>query len=291
MYDICCIGHITSDRVINAQTTMDMPGGTALYFSCAVSKLDMNYLLITSVGNAEIHYVEDLRQKGLTVAVQAGTHTVYFENIYAANQDERTQNVLQKADPFLIEQVKDISARIFHLGPLLADDMSAGFVKGLAGMGKISLDVQGYLRKVIDKNVHATQWLEKDEVLPYIDILKADVAELAALTGCNTVNDGVMQLTALGVKEIVITNGSRGSLIYTGGTFYTIPAYMPGVIIDATGCGDTYMAGYLYKRVKGAGIQESGEFAAAVSGLKAASPGPFLGTEADVNAFMQSQQE
>ena len=36
----------------------------------------------------------------------------------------------------------------------------------------------------------------------------------------------------------------------------------------ATGCGDTYMAGYLYQRLKGAGIQDAGEFAAAMATLK-----------------------
>jgi len=98
-----------------------------------------------------------------------------------------------------------------------------------------------------------------------------------------------MQLTDWGVKEIVITNGSQGSLIYSDGVFYTIPAYSPKIIVDATGCGDTYMAGYLYKRVNGVDIQESGEFAAAMSGLKTAATGAFKGTETDVIRFIGNQ--
>jgi sugar/nucleoside kinase (ribokinase family) len=42
------------------------------------------------------------------------------------------------------------------------------------------------------------------------------------------------------------------------------------------------MAGYLYKRLKGATIQEAGEFAAAMATCKIQSSGPFTGTEADV---------
>jgi sugar/nucleoside kinase (ribokinase family) len=49
------------------------------------------------------------------------------------------------------------------------------------------------------------------------------------------------------------------------------------------------MAGYLYKRVKGVGIHEAAEFAAAMSGLKTATPGPFTGTEEDVNLFLSTQ--
>ena len=59
-----------------------------------------------------------------------------------------------------------------------------------------------------------------------------------------------------------------GSLIFDGKDFYRIPAYKPKEVVDATGCGDTYTIGYLYQRVSGAGIEEAGLFAAAMSTLK-----------------------
>lgn len=290
MYDICCVGHITSDKIVNTQTVMNMPGGTALYFSCAMNKLDVSYVLVTALGEAEMQYVTDLRAKGIEVKVQPSTNTVVFENIYAKNQDERTQNVLQIADPFTMEQLQQVDAKVFHLGPLLADDFSTGFIKTLSAKGRIALDVQGYLRKVINQKVYLTNWSDKNIVLQYIDILKADIAELAALSGYKTLNDGVKFLADLGVKEAVITNGSMGSVIYSEGVFYDIPAYRPKTVVDATGCGDTYMAGYLYRRIKGAGLQQSGEFAAAMAGLKTTSPGPFNGTEDDVLNFFADNQ-
>jgi len=269
---------------------MDMPGGTALYFSCAVSKLELNYLLVTGLAETEMRYVDSLREKGIEIQVQPSAYTVYFENIYSENQDHRTQNVLQKADPFTIEQLRDVRAKIFHLGPLLADDISLQFIKSLVGKGRISLDVQGYLRKVENRKVVTVDWPEKQEALQYVDIVKADIAELQALTDCEDVPTGARTLVHWGVKEVVVTNGSQGSLIYSDGQFYNIPAYTPTNVVDATGCGDTYMAGYLYKRVKGADIQEAAEFAAAMSGLKTATPGPFTGTEEDVTLFVSTQK-
>ncbi|MCC8424698.1 PfkB family carbohydrate kinase [Mucilaginibacter sp. UR6-11] len=289
MYDICCVGHITSDKIVNTKSTLHMPGGTALYFSCAVNKLDVNYVLVTALGAAEMEYVDYLRGKGIEVKVQPSAHTVIFENIYGENQDERTQNVLQIADTFTMEQLEDVEAKIFHLGPLLAGDFSTDLIKTLAAKGTIALDVQGYLRKVVNQKVYLTDWADKKNALQYIDVLKADVAELAALSGYDTVADGVKFLAGLGVKEAVITNGSRGSTIYSDDVFYEIPAYHPEMVVDATGCGDTYMAGYLYKRIKDFDLQQSGEFAAAMAGLKTMSPGPFVGTEAEVMKFLKDR--
>jgi sugar/nucleoside kinase (ribokinase family) len=282
MYDICCIGHITSDKVVTTQAVMHMAGGTAFYFSHAVCNLDVNYLLVTALAESEMHYVTVLRDKGIDVKVQPSAHTVYFENIYADDQDHRTQNVLQKADPFTAEQLQPVNAKIYHLGPLLSDDISVDLIKTLAGKGIVSLDAQGYLRKVENKKVYPVDWPEKKEALQYVDILKADEAEMEVLTGYKEVSNGAKLLAEWGVKEVVITNGSMGSVIYNDGIFYQIPAYKPQIVMDATGCGDTYMAGYLYQRVKGRGIQEAGQFAAAIASLKMESPGPFTGTEEEV---------
>jgi sugar/nucleoside kinase (ribokinase family) len=290
MFDLCCIGHITSDKVVNTKNTMHMAGGTAFYFSYAVSQLDVNYLLVTALAPAETHYVTDLRDRGIEVKVQPSAHTVYFENIYAENQDQRTQNVLAKADPFDIEQFQTIAAQIFHLGPLLADDISTELIKTLAAKGRVSIDVQGYLRKVINKKVHAVDWPGKKEALQYAEIVKADVAELQALTGCDKTEDGAKILAGWGIKEVVVTNGSAGSVIYSDGIFYIIPAYRPNAIADATGCGDTYMAGYLYRRIKGDTIQQSGEFAAAMASLKMENPGPFTGTAEDVMQILKEHK-
>ncbi len=285
MYDICCIGHITSDKIVTPQASNYLPGGTAYYFSCALSKLDTSYLLVTSLAPAEMHYVDELRAKGINIKVQPGKGTVFFENIYGENPDDRTQNVLQTADTFTMEQLRDVDAQIFHIGPLLADDITLDFIETLSTKGRISLDVQGYLRKVVNQKVYPVDWPEKQQALQHVSILKADVAELQALTGCPTVADGAKLVANWGVKEVIITNGSKGSMVYSDGSFYTISAYPPPVVADATGCGDTYMAGYLYRRIKGDGIQQSGEFAAAMAGLKTAANGAFEGTEADVLQF------
>jgi sugar/nucleoside kinase (ribokinase family) len=150
--------------------------------------------------------------------------------------------------------------------------------------------VQGYLRKVVNGKVFPTSWADADKALPYVSILKADETELLFLTGKSNVLEGVESLFEKGVKEVVVTNGSKGSQIYVGGKCYPIPAYFPDNVIDTTGCGDTYMAGYLYQKAKDGSLQQAGEFAAAMAGLKTMHPGPFFGSADDVVSFLSERR-
>lgn len=283
IHDLCCVGHITLDKVVTPKNTVHMPGGTSFYFSHAIRHFDdIDFSLVTAIAQSEMGVVDDLRSKGIDVKVMPSKHSVYFENIYGENQDNRTQRVLAKADPFTVNYLEGIEARIFHLGTLLADDFSLDVVKYLSKKGLVSVDSQGYLREVRDQNVYAIDWADKREALQYIHFLKANEHEMEVLTGYSDVVSAARQLYDWGVKEVLITLGSMGSVIYDGEIFHRVPAYKPKEVVDATGCGDTYMTGYLYKRAKGAGIEESGRFAAAMSTLKIEGLGPFKGTKEDI---------
>lgn len=291
-YDLCCIGHITLDKVVTPKKTVHMPGGTSFYFSHAIRHFDdIDYKLVTALAESEMSVADDLRAKGIDVSVMPSKHSVYFENIYGENQDNRTQRVLAKADPFSIGQVSDIEAKIFHLGALLADDFSLDMLRELSKKGLISVDSQGYLREVRDENVYATDWNDKIEALKYIHILKANEHEMEVLTGYSDIPSAAQQLYDWGVQEVLITLGSLGSVIYDGKTFYKIPAYIPQEIVDATGCGDTYNIGYLYQRAKGEAIETAGKFAAAMATIKIGVSGPFCGTKEDVYELMEKAEQ
>jgi len=48
------------------------------------------------------------------------------------------------------------------------------------------------------------------------------------------------------VDALIITQGAKGSKIYTHGECIEIPAAIPKQVLDPTGCGDAYRAGLLY---------------------------------------------
>jgi sugar/nucleoside kinase (ribokinase family) len=289
MTDICCIGHITRDKIITPESTVYMAGGTSFYMSYGMSRLPktVSYKLVTKVGKGQLPEVEKLRQAGIDVRCYDSRHTVYFENKYGANSDNRTQRVLAKADPFTLEEMKPLEAKVFHLGSLLADDFSPEVVEYLSTKGQVSIDVQGYLREVSGEQVRAVDWKDKERILACTDILKLNEHEMEVITHSRNPRTVALQLADMGVKEVIITLGSYGSLIYCDGHFYEVPAYKPQVLVDATGCGDTYSTGYLWMRLQGASCEEAGRFAAAMCTLKLEHSGPFDKTLADIHRVMR----
>lgn len=287
--EICCIGHITLDKVITPRFEAHMPGGTAYYFAKALKHLPgCRFKLVTSLGATEMGVVDELRSEGLDVSVIPSRRSVYFENKYGADMNDRTQRVLAKADPFTVDSLRGVNAKVFHLGTLLADDFDLDIIKDLSSRGIVSVDVQGYLRKVEGENVVAVDYVQKREAMPYIDILKCNEKEMEVVTGESDPRKAALILADWGCKEVLLTLGDKGSLIYTGGEFYEIPAIASPEVVDATGCGDTYMAGYLYMRARGASYREAGIFAAAMCTIKISGKGPFSATADDVEELIAS---
>lgn len=284
MKDICCIGHITKDKIVTPNRTVYMAGGTSFYFAYAINQLpkDVTFSLVTAMDPTEKEPVEKMLKAGIDVTLNASRNTVFFENIYGEDQNERKQRVLAKADPFTIKQLEQVEAKVFHLGSLLSDDFSPEVVAYLASKGHVSIDVQGYLREVKDEKVYPIDWKDKLAVLKHTYYLKVNEIEMETITGLKDPREAALLLHSWGVTEVIITLGSEGSLIYVDGKFYEIPAYPPHEVVDATGCGDTYSAGYLYKRLQGASPTEAGKFAAAMCTIKLEHNGPFNRSVEDI---------
>ena len=267
-----------------------MAGGTSFYMAHGMHHLsqDFPFQLVTKIGQESQEEVNHLRQMNIDVLSYSSPHSVFFENHYGLNSNQRTQRVLAKAAPFTIEEMEPLVAEVFHLGSLLADDFSPEIVKFLAQKGCISIDVQGYLREVRGKKVYAVDWKDMDAVLPYVDIVKLNEHEMYAIMHTNDPKIVAEKLASYGVREVIITLGSYGSLIYANKTCYEIPAYTPQKIVDATGCGDTYSTGYLYMRSQGATFQEAGRFASAMCTLKLEHNGPFEGSLNDIKTLIKN---
>jgi sugar/nucleoside kinase (ribokinase family) len=272
MFDVCVVGHITKEIIrIDGRIEREMPGGTAYYTSIALRSLGLNVAVVTKMSKGdEDSLLYDLERMGITVICNQGDQTTVFENIYLGEDlDMRVQRVNAISSPFSPGDLGDISAPMFHVGPLTNLEVTPDFLREVSSRGNlVSLDVQGLLRKIHRGEVTEGDWPEKDRGLAHVDILKANEIEATALFGENDVRKAALRLSSLGPREVIITSRSKGSLILANGRFYRIPAFGVTNIVDPTGCGDTFMAGYIYMRMRSPSFDEAGRFGALLASMK-----------------------
>jgi sugar/nucleoside kinase (ribokinase family) len=289
MFDVCVVGHITKDLIhIDGKLSREMPGGTAYYTSIALRSLGLRVAVITKVSRADQDLLlSELRSCGIAVCCQDSAETTTFANSYdGGNFEDRVQTVHAIARPFSPDDVGSIDAALFHLGPLTNRDISLDVLQAVSRKGKlVSLDVQGFVREIEHGKVKAVDWPEKTAGLPYVDFLKAGEQEARVVSGEGEVTRAALRLAGYGPVEVVITRGSKGSVILSAGKFFHIPALPARRIVDPTGCGDTYMAGYLYQRLHTGDLYSVGRFAAAVATAKLERFGPWRGNKEEAGAI------
>jgi sugar/nucleoside kinase (ribokinase family) len=89
-----------------------------------------------------------------------------------------------------------------------------------------------------------------------VDILFANEAELKAMTGDEDFEAG---LAALSVKVplLVVTRGDKGAVAVAGSEKASVPAEPIEQLVDTTGAGDLFAAGFLAGQAKGLDLQGS----------------------------------
>jgi sugar/nucleoside kinase (ribokinase family) len=101
----------------------------------------------------------------------------------------------------------------------------------------------------------------RDGFLPLVrervDILFANEAEACALWGCDEVGAAVERARAE-VSVACITLSEKGSVVVAGPETHEVPAH-PVEVVDTTGAGDLYAAGFLFGYTTGRPLPECGE--------------------------------
>lgn len=148
------------------------------------------------------------------------------------------------------------------------DDLT--LVKTLFSSGEI---------KVLNPNISLIQEHRQVflDLCTRVDLVVVNHEEAAALIGKdpNSFNapDDVMVFTNLTkAKEVLITFNSHGSfycqpISATNYNYYHVPSEQCEVV-DPTGAGDAYLAGYLAARLKGESVDRAMRFATKIAGIK-----------------------
>ena len=128
------------------------------------------------------------------------------------------------------------------------------------------------------------------EALPHTDYLLPNDEQVLGLTGATDLEAGARTLLGAGAGCVAVTRGGDGALIVTAEETIAVPAYSVDVV-DTTGCGDAFSAGFILGRALGRDLTESARLGCATAAQVAGG----LGTDAGaydlevVDAFVQNQ--
>lgn len=113
------------------------------------------------------------------------------------------------------------------------------------------------------------------EALPHTDYLLPNDEQVLGFTRAPTLGAGARALLERGVGCVAVTQGAKGALVATCDEVLEVPAYDVGVV-DTTGCGDAFSAGFLRGLSLGRDLRGAAELGCAT----AAQVAQGLGTDA-----------
>ena len=282
--DIMMIGHFAKDLLVVDGHGEVSSGGAVYYGAVALRRIGASVAVATRLHTDDFARLEDLECAGVQVFATSAPETSGIANYYdSADMERRICKRLGFAGSFRIQDIPDLTARVYLIGPIIAGEVDLPLLKSVAAQGPVALDVQGFVRVPEGEDLVFRQWAGMEEGLSYVTFLKVDRAEAELLTGETDLRVAARRLANYGPREVIVTQSS-GVTVLAGDQIHTAP-FTPRSLAGRTGRGDTCFATYVGRRLS-APAQVACRFAAAVTTLKLEQPGPWNGDLTAVQALL-----
>jgi sugar/nucleoside kinase (ribokinase family) len=153
----------------------------------------------------------------------------------------------------------------------------------------VSLDVQGYTRKLEGDLIKPQNWKEASYILRHVDVVKCNNDELDMIFGMDSDLSAVTHVLSLGPRIVVVTKDQAGSTIYTRNSQIEVPLVLANKMVDTTGCGDVFTISFLLEYMRTGDVKRAGFFGATCASFNVESIGPYnFPSRDDVEKRMQS---
>ena len=273
MKRIAILGPIPRDHIVTHQGDLIQKWGCVTHPVIALSTM--------AGGKLEIIPVSHLRQVDLDNVreVFKGYPWINLKHVTSKNDqgdiislkfidmNNRLERQTGFMDPILPDDVKAIlDCEVFVFIPISDYEISLETLQYIKANSKgvIVFDAHGPTTACLYTGErHRKFWIDRDQWLPYIDVLKMNLEEANAswfkkeyesseLTETPDVNREELRAFAdhclsMGVKCVYITVDSRGCLVYFKEKGKTreemVPAVKVSNVVDTTGCGDSFAGG------------------------------------------------
>jgi sugar/nucleoside kinase (ribokinase family) len=275
----------------------EISGGSAANTLAGLAAMGAQCAFIGQVADDQLGevFAHDIRAVGIDFDTPArgGEPPTARCLIFVTPDGQRTMNTFLGASQFLPASALDeraiASARVLYLEGYLWDpeEPRAAMRQAIDAARAAGSKVAFTLSDPFVISRHGDDFRELIEQ-GLIDILFANHLELAALTGEDDFEDG-MNALAPKVPVLVVTRSEKGAVAAAAGERAAVSAEPVDEVIDTTGAGDLFAAGFLYGHVRGESLRSClrlGAVAAAeIISHYGARP------EADLKALIESNLE
>ena len=263
------IGQLVQDKIHINNQVFTRIGGTAFYSSIIYLLPNLKTEIYTSTDSNIKKKFKQLFKNKIKLTNKLTNNATTFKVIYKHKNLENRKIYIEFNKAPISYKPKNPS--IIHFGPLIYKDIKVDAYNNLDKLKCLKIiDIQGLIRN--EKNGKIIEYKDKQifKLISKFNILKANRGELRILSSILNKNktQTLKKLFSIGIKEILETNGQKGSYIYTISKKTFIPAFIMAKPKDTTGCGDIYAAIYTLFRYNKIDLYKSGLAASKVAGLR-----------------------
>jgi sugar/nucleoside kinase (ribokinase family) len=263
--------------------------GCSTNAALALAKLGREVRLIGAIGeDFREDFIARLERANIIPVIFPSQESGGFSLEYYDEFGNRNLDLLGRADA-----LGEIPSNLYAdsdailIGPILGE-VSGDLINSIAKSyrGFFFCDPQGLLRKADSGGrIYHEKVAGIEVLLSKFTVVKPNELEAKVLTGIDCRQNPYKAAEIIhqwGAKIAIVTLAELGSVIYDGNQFIDIPAYRTD-LIDATGAGDTYMAGFTFEYLNSGDLRKAGCFASSVSSIMIEQVGPdFLLDEREV---------
>lgn len=251
--EIIVIGHILNEKIIFPDKVIaPVLGSPTAYSSVCMAKLGVKVGIVTKIGKDFPKSLFNVFDEAQVVqdGISVGQHSTNNELIYD-EKGYKTLKYITRAEDLFFEDLPDsyLNANIIYICPM-DHEVSIGAIRKIAELGKtMAVDLGGYGGGTTALHPTDKSGYEIRELCPYFSIVKASIEDCTYILGTEIGDESEIaeKLLGWGAKMCVITLGEKGSFVKTQEKERHIPPFPDTIknIVDQTGAGDCYAAGFL----------------------------------------------
>jgi fructokinase len=293
------LGHVLCETIVYADGSRKGPilGSPPAYASTVAARLGVSTGIVTKVGpDAPTDLLQPLREAGVDLdGVDFSSEvTTTNELLYSVDGSKELKYRKQAGEISFVDiPEKYHKAAVFHVCPL-DYEISPATISKIASLGGIlGLDLGGYGGAHVNRETNATRKLSLSvlgDLVNRCTVVKASDEDARLLLAGEDLPELEVgrQLVSWGAEVGVVTLGSRGSIVVTKRGEYRIAA-IEEEVVDVTGGGDSFIAGFLLEYWRTGDPEQAGLFGTAVAAQVIKRTGGVLAERMPIESAVREQ--